>query len=441
MSDTLNAKKNVFKNKNFALLFGGVLVSNIGHILFNFVMSLYILRIATEAYGADNAPLYQGYYLLVSGIVLVLFMPFGGVMADRLNKVRTMYLTDYIRGLTILIACLLVYITNAPETKMLYLFIMAIILGINSAFFNPASGSLLKFIVDEEEIQQASSYLHGSHSLQNIAGLILGGILYASLGIYVIFIVSGVAYLISGFTEMFIKYRRKVIDNGKQTLADVLREIVVGVKYVFNFKVIFSILMLALFLNFFVVPIYQNGIPYFIEFGLKNESTYLFSETMSVENWYSVIMIAGSVSGIIMSLIISSRPPREKYYKILNRNLVMFVILVSGVGAVLSFYHLEQMMINPTLLLLVAIMFATGFIQVAFNVPISVTIQKKVDGDHLGKVQSVMGVLSQALIPIAGLIGGVLIAKVSIVSLYIFCSVGMIISVLIYVTSKYAKEI
>lgn len=441
MSDTLKSRKNVFENKNFALLFGGVLVSNIGHILFNFVMSLYILRIATQAYGAEDAPLYQGYYLLVSGIVLVLFMPFGGVMADRLNKVRTMYLTDYIRGLTILVACLLVYLTDSPETKMVYIFILAIILGINSAFFNPASGSLLKFIVEEEEIQQASSYLHGSYSLQNIAGLILGGILYASLGVYVIFIFSGIAYLISGFTEMFIKYHKAQLNNGKQTLSDVLREIVVGIKYVFEFKVIFSILMLALFLNFFVVPIYQNGIPYFIEFGLKSETDYLFNRFMSVENWYSVIMIAGSVSGIIMSLIISRRPPKDKYYKILNRNLMMFVILVSGVGAVLSFYHLERMMIDQTLLLLVAIMFAVGFIQVAFNVPISVTIQKKVDGNHLGKVQSVMGVLSQALIPIAGLVGGILIAKVSIVSLYIFCSIGMIISVLIYITSKYAKEI
>ena len=56
----MNNKINVFKNKNYSLLFYGVLVSNVAHILFNFVMSLYVLRIAKEVYGETNAPLVQG---------------------------------------------------------------------------------------------------------------------------------------------------------------------------------------------------------------------------------------------------------------------------------------------------------------------------------------------------------------------------------------------
>jgi phosphotransferase system glucose/maltose/N-acetylglucosamine-specific IIC component len=76
------SKVNVFKNKNYTLLFYGVLVSNVAHILFNFVMSLYVLRIAKEVYGETYAPLVQGIYLGVAGLVLLIFMPFGGVLAD-----------------------------------------------------------------------------------------------------------------------------------------------------------------------------------------------------------------------------------------------------------------------------------------------------------------------------------------------------------------------
>ena len=98
-------KINIFKNRNFNLLFAGVMVSNIAHVLFSFAISLYILRIANAAYGIEKAALIQAAYLAVSGIILLLFMPVGGVLADKLNKVRTMYITDYIRGIHDWLSC------------------------------------------------------------------------------------------------------------------------------------------------------------------------------------------------------------------------------------------------------------------------------------------------------------------------------------------------
>ncbi len=236
------------------------------HILFYFAMSLYVLRLATAYVGEDNAPLIQGYYLLTAGIILLILMPFGGVLADRHNKVKTMYITDFFRGFTILAVGLVIFLTDNPGTKIVLIFIMAIILGINAAFFQPASQSLLKFIVDEEDLQQASSYMQGSMSLQNLIGLILGGILYATIGIYYIFIINGVAYIISGITEIFIKYEVKKNEEAT-TLNLVIKDIISGVKYVFKFKLIFVIIVVALFLNFFISPIYENAMPYFIEFG------------------------------------------------------------------------------------------------------------------------------------------------------------------------------
>lgn len=440
MDNLKTPRINVFKNKNFVLLFGGVLVSNIAHILFNFVMSLYVLRIAKSAYGADMAPLIQGYYLLLAGLILLILMPFGGALADRLNKVRTMYITDFIRGFTILSICALLFFTDDPKLKIVYIFIMAFILGINSAFFNPASASLLRFIVDDDEIQQASSYLQGSMNLQNIAGLILGGILFAMFGIYVIFIINGIAYIVSAITEMFISYNaEKAVE--KTTLKNVLTDIVAGVKYVYNFRAIFVLLVMALFLNFFIAPIFQNAIPYFVEFGLVNETNYLFIEYLTAENWYSIILIASSVSGIIMSIILSRRRPKERYSKDIIRNLIIFVIITILGSIVMILYHLHYFNVNIVLVGMTLLMFIMGFANVAFNVPVSVIIQKKVDINQLGKVQSVMGVLSQALIPLSGLIAGLLISKVSIVSLYIFSSIGMISIIVWYVSNKHSREL
>lgn len=441
MENQITTRKNVFTNKNFALLFGGVLVSNIGHILFNFAMSLYILRIAGEAVG-DSAPAIQGLYLLVSGLILVILMPIGGVMADRLNKVRTMWITDFIRGFTILGTGAAIYFLDDPITKIVFLFIMAIILGINSAFFNPASGSLLKFIVEEEELQQASSYLNGSRNLQNIVGLVLGGALYALLGIYVLFLINGIAYIISAITEIFIKYDANVSEE-KTTFKMVMDDISSGIKYVFHFKPIFVLLMMALFLNFFVTPMYENGMPFFAENELSTHANELLLTNLGFtsETWYAIILLAGSVSGIIMSVILSGQKPKEKYHKQINYSLVAFVLLSILIGVAMSLYYSDIISINQVLISTVVLMFLMGFMMVIFNIPVSVIIQKQVDKDHLGKVQSVLGVLSQALIPIAGLIGGLLITYASIYSLYIFSGVGMLITVILYVSNKYSKAI
>lgn len=436
----MNDKINVFKNKNYALLFYGVLVSNVAHILFNFVMSLYVLRIAKEVYGDTYAPLVQGIYLGLAGIVLVAFMPFGGVLADRINKVKIMYLTDYIRGFVILLVGLVIFMNPSSMTKLIFLFIMNFILGLNSAFFNPASGSLLKFIVTDEELPQASSYLHGSMNLQNIAGLILGGIMFSLLNVYTIFFINGVAYLISAITEMFIKY-----DHAKHSDTDespkVMQEMKAGIKYLYNYKPMFSLIIMALSLNFFIVPILNNGFPYFIDYGLKTETSYLFMNLLTVENWYSLILVSFSISGIIMAIILSRRAKKDSYGHDLIKAIVMFGFSIVSMAVIMTLYYTNIIPINLTLVLTVIACLFAGLASTSFNVPVQIIMQNSIDPKQLGKVVSVSSVLSQALIPIASLMAGFIISQFSIIWLYILCTLGLIVVIVIYRKQKTYMEI
>ncbi|MFA7076448.1 MAG: MFS transporter [Candidatus Izemoplasmatales bacterium] len=428
-------KTNVFKNKNYALLFYGVLVSNIAHILFNFVMSLYVLRVAKEVFGDVYAPLVQGIYLAVSGIILVICMPFGGVLADRINKVKIMYITDFLRGFVILGVGLLIFLDPSSSLKLTLLFIMNIILGINSAFFNPAGGSLLKFIVSEEELPQASSYLHGSMNLQNIAGLVIGGIMFSVLNVYVIFLINGFAYLVSAVTEVFIRYDHNR-HLSKVENPSVIREIKDGVKYLYGYKPMFNLLLMALAINFFIVPIMNNGFPYFIDYGLSIEDSYLFSGFLSVENWYSIILICFSVSGIIMALILAKRKKKTSYGKSLINSIIMLSAAIVSIAVIMILYFLEVIPINMTLITTVFACLFVGVASTSFNVPIQIIMQNKVDSNQLGKVVSVSNVMSQALIPFASLLAGIVISQFSIVALYALCATGIVFVVIAYYRSK-----
>ncbi len=428
------SKVNVFKNKNYTLLFYGVLVSNVAHILFNFVMSLYVLRIAKEVYGETYAPLVQGIYLGIAGLVLLIFMPFGGVLADRINKVRIMYLTDYVRGFVILSVGLIIFLDPASNIKLIALFSMNVILGLNSAFFNPASGSLLKFIVTEDELPQASSLLHGSMSLQNIAGLILGGIMFSAFNIYIIFFINGLAYLISAVTEMFIKYDH--FEHREDRKIKVFEEIKSGMKYLYNYKAMFSLLIMALSLNFFIVPILNNGFPYFIDYGLNSEPNYLFMNFLTVENWYSIILIGFSVAGIVMALILAKAPKKKSYGKSLMRSVFAMGVAIALMASVMILYYLNYISINLTLILTVVSGLLAGLASTSFNVPVQIIMQNNIDQNQLGKVISVSNIVSQALIPLASLLAGIIISNFSIISLYILCTFGLGVVILVYYKKK-----
>ncbi|HKM30493.1 MAG TPA: MFS transporter, partial [Bacilli bacterium] len=95
MEEQAIQSQNVLRNKNYLLLFIGTLVSNIGATFYSFAISLYILSVTN-----NNAAI-QGFYLGLCGIIFLVFTPLGGVIADRKNKAKIVYLTDYLRGFLI----------------------------------------------------------------------------------------------------------------------------------------------------------------------------------------------------------------------------------------------------------------------------------------------------------------------------------------------------
>ena len=93
--------RNVFFNRNYRLVFFGALVSELGAILYSFAVSFYILEIT------DNNAFLQGLYLALCGGMLLLATPVGGVLGDRFNKAKIMFLCDYIKGGIIVLATVL----------------------------------------------------------------------------------------------------------------------------------------------------------------------------------------------------------------------------------------------------------------------------------------------------------------------------------------------
>ena len=86
-------RKNVFTNKNYTLTFLGALVSNVAALFYSFAVSFYILKIT------DNNALLQGLYLATGGVTFCVVTLFGGVISDRFNKAKIMFICDYLKDM------------------------------------------------------------------------------------------------------------------------------------------------------------------------------------------------------------------------------------------------------------------------------------------------------------------------------------------------------
>ena len=192
--------RNVFRSKNFTLTFLGALVSNVAALFYSFAVSFYILKIT------NNNALIQGLYLATGGITFCIVTLFGGVVADRFNKAKIMYICDYLKGGIIIgFTFLLMFVIKSTEWKVAALFIVTVLLNAIAGIFSPASNALLPQIVEENQFQQAQSYMSILNSFQAIAGVVLAGILYTLIPINILFFIVGGCYIISAISEMFIR--------------------------------------------------------------------------------------------------------------------------------------------------------------------------------------------------------------------------------------------
>ena len=323
MTNDKNKAVNVFANRNYRLVFFGALVSELGALLYSFAVGFYILEIS------DNNAFLQGLYLALCGVALLLFTPVGGVLGDRFNKAKIMYICDYIKGGMILLATALMMIFPGSTAHIVILFVLGILGNAVSGIFNPAAGAMLPNIVEPQQLQQANAYFSIKSSTESILGVVLAGILYAVLPLKVLFPAVGACFIASGISEMLIRYDHTPSAE-PMTLRLAVSDMKEGILYLKGQKAIMAILGAALFINFFFTPVTGNFIPYFIKTDLQSAPAYLFDGILKPELWSSVFGVCIGVSSLIGALMMSAKDQEEKCgLKVAKRLCVLSGVMIA----------------------------------------------------------------------------------------------------------------
>ena len=426
--------ENVFRGRNYRLVFFGALVSELGALLYSFAVSFYILQIS------GNSAFLQGLYLALCGVALLLFTPIGGVLGDRFSKAKIMYLCDFCKGGTILLATALMLLFPGADAHIVILFALGIIGNIISGIFNPAAGALLPHIVREDQLQQANSYFAIKSALEGILGVVLAGILYAALPVQTLFFLVGLTFIASGISETLIRYQHT--PSAEQlTLKLAVKDMGDGLKYLKTQKAILALLGSVVFINFFFAPVASNFIPFFVRTDLANAPSYLLDHVLTPELWSSVISVCVGVGSLIGAAVLSSRKPAEKCGHTVAVRLCLSAAIVVSLAVGYWLLVDRGLGLNIFLPFFCAGGLATGVMLSAINIPINTATMRLVDRDKLSKVNSIISVGSQAMIPIASVLAGAVLQGLGSSVLLFACALGFSVTAVMLLMNKAVREL
>lgn len=427
-------RKNIFRNRNFTLVFLGALVSNVAALFYSFAVSFYILTLT------DNNAFIQGLYLAIGGIVYCIASLFGGGISDRFDKAKIMYICDYIKGFVIIgFTLLFMFVINSNSIKVISLFIITIILNVIAGIFSPASSALLPQIVEEDDFQQAQSYFSILGSFQSIVGVFLAGILYSLIPIDILFLIVGICYIGSAISEMFIKYEHEKT-NENISLSTMLNDIKSGFTYFISVKPIFILMMGILVLNFFFSPFYSNFIPYFIVSDVTG-ADYFLKELITPELWSSLFSIGLGIGSLIVGFIFSLMKQREKYAKLIKLSLILVSFIFVIDTLVYYLFSKDFITINILLISFFISFVLIGGLLIMINVPGSTAMMKMIDKDNFGKVSSVINISSQGLIPFSTFLAGICLTHLGSFGLLLICSLGVLAASILISINRSIDEI
>lgn len=402
----------MLRNKNYALVFFGCLISSIGDVLFNFAIGLYILDLTHSALSLAT-------YSAIGGITWILLAPFGGVLTDRWDRVKIIYLTDFIRGITMLVCGIVIVTSKETQVIMGTLYMTTFIVAVNGALFGPASQAIVPMVVESDELIKANSLMSLMFNIKDVFGLLLAGILYALLGPVKIIFINSISYILSGISELFIHIEKK---EQVKASSHMLKELKEGFKYIFvENRMILILLVIMDGVSLSYAPIQSIVMPY------------LFNEQFKATNIHlSFIYVAMAVGGILGSLIINKKlvnklDNRMIQYAFYGLLVALFIQFIGLIG-----FNKQYITYEIYLVILVLSFILSGLSNMFYHIPVYTMVQKLVPSSYYGRIMALFTMLSSVTMPISMTIGGYLLDTLGISAIYIIalgimsCTLGLV---------------
>ncbi|MDR1531031.1 MAG: MFS transporter [Clostridiales bacterium] len=393
--------------RNAALFLGGQSLSMFGSMLVHYAITWHV-TLKTQSGSVMTL-------FAIAGVLPMFFLsPFGGVWADRYNRKYLINISDAVIAAVTLVMALLFF---AGFDNIGLLFICAVVRAAGQGVQTPAVNAIIPEIVPEEHLTKINGINSTVQSLCMFAAPMASGALLAFAPIEGILFIDAVTAAIGiSLVFFFVRVPPRQRSEAAASAVDYFRDIKEGLLYVAKYPFIRRFLLISALFCIMAAPMVMLT-PIQVT---RNFGTDIWMLT-AIELAFSIgMMLGGVVIGFWGGF-------KNKAYTMTLANVVFGAVSIA-LGLVGNFW------------VYLACMLVCGFSMPMFNTPVTTIFQSKVDADYMGRVFSVMTMISSVMMPLGMVIFGPLGDIISIDYILIGTGAVIFLSSFLIAGSKAIRE-
>lgn len=357
--------------KNIAYFIGGQSISLFGSSLVQYAI---IWHITLETQSGFVMTL-----SILAGFIPSLFLsPFAGVWVDRFNRKLIIILADSFIAIMTLGTAILFYFGYGSISLLL---VISAFRSLGNAVHTPAVQAYIPELVPEDKLMKVQGINNGIQSTMMIITPVLSAALLASVELFVIFFIDALTAVLGIFTLLIFvnSLRPQAKHIGK---VEYFNDIKMGINYIRHHNFLVPFFIFTAMVLFFVAPIaFLSPLQTIFKFG--------------PETWrLSFVEVSFALGMMIGGFSIAA------WEGLKNRIHTMALALLF-----MGLFSIVLSITNIFWAYLLA-MFIIGLSLPYYNSPAYVMVQEKVDSEYLGRVFSVMGMISSSMMPIGMIVFG-----------------------------------
>ena len=360
----------VLRSRHYLLLWGAQFASLMAG-FFNYVAVAWLVLQLT------GSTLAVGGVLAAAAVPMAVLMLLGGAASDRFSPRNTMLVAGLVRGGVV---AALAGLTLTHSVQLWELFAAAVLVGATSAFFVPASTSMLPRLVAGDQLQAGNALLNLSRTAAMVLGSALAGVVVAAVGAGTALAVDAAASVLAGLLVLPLPAG----GAGSATAAgNPLGAVRDGVLYVWRDVPLRATLLVIAVLNLAALGA--------IEVGLPALAFQRFSQGAAALGGAFAAWGIGSTVG---SIVAGTRRIPERFGWFMVGTVALIGVGLAAVG------------VASTLPILIAVMVALGVVEGIGTTYLISWMQRRTEPGMQGRVMSLAMLSSVGLEPVALALAG-----------------------------------
>ena len=384
------------RHRNYRLFFFGQGISLIGTWMQQIAVSWLVYRMTNSAF-------LLGFVGFVGQIPTFFISPVAGVLADRHDRRSMLFITQ---ALSMVQASVLAFLVLTHQVQVWHVIALSAVMGIINSFDIPIRQAFtIEMIDDREDLGNAIALNSSMLNATRLVGPSIAGLLIATAGEGICFLLNAVSYLAVLFSFCVMKMPKARIPSAQRHILTELKD---GFDYVVHFEPIKWILLLLGLVSLMGMP-YQVLMPVFAR-DIFHGGPHTLGFLMAMAGF-------GAMCG---ALYLAARKTVLGLGKIIGWAAALF-------GVTMIFFSTSRIFAVS-----MAILFVSGFGMMVQMASCNTILQTIAEEDKRGRVMSFYTMSFMGMMPFGSLLAGGLASKIGAPNTVLFGGVCCIMGALVF---------